>query len=112
MRESKIRHGGGVKSLLCTVCAPFSRTGSERGGVNNSLISVRVVLLKPLFSREAEEEVAACWLMLCCCASGRWYFLFLDSLRSEGTVNNPASLNASLNSAQALQSEPPGNAGS
>lgn len=34
---------------------------------------------------------------VCCCASGRWYFLFLDSLYFEGTVNNPAFLRRSLN---------------
>ncbi len=49
---------------------------------------------------------------VCCCASGRWYFLFLDSLYFEGTVNNPAFLHASLNSTQTLQSEPPGKKGS
>ena len=45
---------------------------------------------------------------VCCCASGRWYFLSLDSLYFEGTVNNPAFLHASLNSTQTLQSQPPG----
>lgn len=44
---------------------------------------------------------------VCCCASGRWYFLFLDSLYFEGTVNNPAFLHASLNSTQTLQSSLP-----
>lgn len=48
---------------------------------------------------------------VCCCASGQWYILFLDSLHFEGTVNNPASPNASLNSTQTLQSEPTGNTG-
>lgn len=42
--------------------------------MHNSLISVRVVLLEPLFGHEEEEEeeeeVAACWLTLCCCALG------------------------------------------
>lgn len=49
---------------------------------------------------------------VCCCASWRWYFLFLDRLYFEGTVNNPAFIHASLNSTQALQSEPPGKTGS
>lgn len=62
MGESEIGHGGGVKSLLC-MCA-IQEDGQRRGGVHNSLISVRVVLLEPLFSREEEEEVAACWLTL------------------------------------------------
>lgn len=35
---------------------------------------------------------------VCRCASGRWYFLFLDSLYFEATVNSPASLYGSLNS--------------
>lgn len=67
-RESEIGHGGGVKSLLC-MCA-IQEDGQRRGGVHNSLISVRVVLLEPLFSHEEkeEEEVAACWLTLCAAA--------------------------------------------
>lgn len=64
MGESEIGHGGGVKSLLC-MCA-IQEDGQRRGGVHNSLISVRVVLLEPLFSHE--EEVAACWLTLCAAA--------------------------------------------
>lgn len=105
MGESKIGHGVGVKSLLC-MCA-IQENRQQRGGVHNSLISVRVVLLEPVFSHE-EEEVAALADAACCCTSGQWCFLFLDSLYFEGTVNNPAFLNASLNSTQILQSEPPG----
>lgn len=67
--ESEIGHGGGVKSLLC-MCA--IQEEQERGGVHNSLISMRVVLLELLLSREEEEEeeeeVAACWLTLCAAA--------------------------------------------
>lgn len=67
MEESKIGHGGRVKSLLC-MCA-IQEDGQRRGGVHNSLISVRVVLPEPLFSHEEEEEeVAACWLTLCAAA--------------------------------------------
>lgn len=66
MGESKIGHGGGVKSLLC-MCA-IQEDVQRRGGVHNSLISMRVVLLEPLFSHEEEEEVAACWLTLCAAA--------------------------------------------
>ena len=70
MGEREIGHGGGVKSLL-RMCA-IQENGQRRGGVHNSLISVRVVLLEPLFSHEEEEEeeeeVAACWLTLCAAA--------------------------------------------
>lgn len=104
MGESKVGHGGRLKSLLC-LCA-IQEDRQQRGGVHNSLISMRVVLLEPLFSHE--EEVAALADAVCCCNSGQWYFLFLDSLYFEGTVNNPAFVHASLNSTQALQSEPPG----
>lgn len=47
------------------------RAAEGRGGVHNSLISVRVVLLGPLLSREEEEEeeeVVVCWLTLCAAA--------------------------------------------
>lgn len=81
MGESEIGHGGGVKSLLC-MCA-IQEDGQPRGGVHNSLISVRLVLLEPLFSHELEEEgeeeeekeeeVAACWLTLC--AAALWAML-------------------------------------
>lgn len=109
MEESKLGHGGAVKSLLC-MCA-IQEDGQRRGGVHNSLISVRVVLLEPLFGHEGEEEeeeVAALADAVCCCTSGQLYFLFLDRLYFQGTVNNPGFLHASLNSSQALQSRPPG----
>lgn len=47
--ESEIGHGGGVKSLL-RMCA-IQENGQRRGGVHNSLISVRVVLLEPQIGR-------------------------------------------------------------
>lgn len=76
MEESEIGHGGGVKSLLC-MCA-IQEDGQPRGGVHNSLISVRLVLLEPLFSheegggREGGGEGSGCVLAdaVCCCALG------------------------------------------
>lgn len=87
-REKGVR-GGGVKSLLC-MCA-IQQDGHWRGGVHNSLISVRVFSLEPLFchEEEEEEEVAACWLTPC--AAALWATVLPVSRRPAfgGAVNSP-----------------------
>lgn len=63
-----------------------------RGGVHNSLISMRVFSLEPLFcheEKEEEEEVAACWLTPC--AAALWATVLPVSRRPAvgGAVNSP-----------------------